>query len=63
MGRYWHDNTPIDEPADDVSDFIQKFTAAHRDVLPKHYVLDFARTQSGQLVVVEVNFLGESGIA
>ncbi len=63
MGRYWHDNAPIDEPADDVLDFLERFTSAHRDILPKHYVLDFARTQSGQLVVVEVNFLGESGIA
>ena len=63
VSRYWFENKPIDEPEDDVLDFIHRFTRAHQDILPKHYVLDFARTKSGQLVVVEVNFFCESGIA
>jgi len=56
VSRYWFENRPIDEPEDDILDFIHRFTLAHKDILPRHYVLDFARTKSGQLVVVEVNF-------
>ena len=47
----------------DILDFIDRFMTEHRDILPKHYVLDFARTTFGKLVVVELNFLPESGIA
>jgi hypothetical protein len=62
VSRYWKENRAID-PQSDLLDFIERFTSAHKDILPKHYVLDFARTKSGELYVVELNFLWESGIA